>query len=152
MAKHWNGHVASCTGERLLVYFGWPRAHENDVERAVRAGLELAEAVGRLPANGASFAAQVGIATGPVMIGDLVGHGMAKEQAAVGETPNLASRVLALAEPGTLVVAHGTRSLLGGLFECRDLGMQRLKGFDGCCQSNANGSPKRGKQRSQAAS
>ena len=129
VAKRWDGHLASCTGERVLVYFGWPRAHENDVERAVRGGLELAEAVRRLPADGASFAARVGIATGPVMIGDLVGHGTAKEQAAFGETPNLAARVQALAEPGTVVVAHGTRSLLGGLFDYRDLGTQRLKGF-----------------------
>ena len=128
--RRWDGHVAKCTGARVLVYFGWPRAHESDAERAVHAGLELVEAVGRLTASGAPLAARVGIATGLVMIGDLIGQGAAKEEAVLGETPNLAARVQTLAEPGTVVVGQSTRDLLGGLFEYRDLGLQRLKGFD----------------------
>ena len=113
----------------MLVYFGWPRAHEGDAERAVHAGLELVAAVGRLRVYGVPLAARVGIATGLVMIGDLIDQDGAKEEALVGETPNLAARVQTLAEPGTVVVADGTRDLLGGLFEYQDLGMQRLKGF-----------------------
>jgi class 3 adenylate cyclase/predicted ATPase len=127
--RRWDGHVAKYTGDRVLVYFGWPRAHEDDVERAVRAGLELVGAVGRLTAYGAPLAARVGIATGLVMIGDPIGQRAEKQEAVVGETPNLAARVQTLAEPGTVVVAEGTRDLAGGLFEYRDLGMQRLKGF-----------------------
>ena len=113
----------------MLVYFGWPRAHEGDAERAVNAGLELVGAVGRLTTHGVPLAARVGIATGLVMIGELIGQGAAKEEAVLGETPNLAARVQTMAQPGTVVVADGTRDLLGGLFEYRDLGMQRLKGF-----------------------
>jgi class 3 adenylate cyclase len=127
--SRWDGHVPKYTNDRVLVYFGWPRAHEADAERAVRAGLELVEAVGRLRVYGVPLAARVGIATGLVVIGDLIGQGGAKEETLVGETPNLAARVQTLAEPGTVVVADGTRDLLGGLFEYQDLGMQRLKGF-----------------------
>ena len=96
---------------------------------AVHAGLELVRAVGRLTAHGMPLAARVGIATGLVMIGDLIGQGAAKEEAVLGEAPNLAARVQTMAEPGTVVVADVTRDLLRGLFEYRDLGMQRLKGF-----------------------
>jgi predicted ATPase/class 3 adenylate cyclase len=127
--RRWDGHVANYTGDRVLAYFGWPRAHEDDVERAVRGGLELIEAVGRLRAERVPLAARVGIATGLVMVGDLIGPGAAKEEAVFGETPNLAARLQTLAEPGSVVVADGTRALLGGLFEYRELGMQRLKGF-----------------------
>jgi class 3 adenylate cyclase/predicted ATPase len=129
--ERWDGHVAKYTGDRVLVYFGWPRALEGDAERAVSAGLELVGAVERLTTYGAPLAARVGIASGVVMIGDPIGQGAAKEEAVVGETPNLAARVLTLAQPGTVVVADGTRDLLGDLFEYRDLGMQRLKGFAG---------------------
>jgi class 3 adenylate cyclase len=133
----WDGHVAKCTGDSVLVYFGWPRAHEGDAERAVHAGLELVRAVGRLRVHGVPLAAGVGIATGLVVIGDLIGQGAAKEEAVLGEAPNLAARVQTMAEPGTVVVADGTRDLLGGLFEYRDLGKQQLKGFAeprGCWQ------------------
>jgi class 3 adenylate cyclase/predicted ATPase len=126
--SRWDGHIVKYTGDRVLVYFGWPRADEGDAERAVRAGLELVGAVGRLTAHGVPLAARVGIATGLVMTGDLIGQGAAKEEVVLGETPNLAARVQVLAEPGTIVVADGTRDLVGGLFEYRDLGMQRLKG------------------------
>src|SRR5689334_23271150 len=125
------GHVAKLMGDGVLAYFGWPRAHEDDAERAVRAGLALAAAVGRLTATaaGAPLAARVGIATGPVMVGDLVGAEEARERAVVGETPNLAARLQALAEPGAVVVAEGTRRLLGSLFELADLGARELRGF-----------------------
>ena len=125
-----DGHVAKLMGDGVLAYFGWPRAHEDDAERAVRAGLAIAEAVGRLatPA-GEPLAARVGIATGLVVVGDLVGEGAAREEAVVGETPNLAARLQEAAEPGAVVVADGTRRLLGEVFELRELGPTRLKGF-----------------------
>ena len=111
------GHVAKFMGDGVLAYFGWPRAHEDEAERAVRAGLAVAAAVPGIAAPaGERLAARVGIATGPVVVGDLIGSGEAREQAVVGETPNLAARLQALAEPGAVVVAEGTRRLLGGLF------------------------------------
>ena len=104
-------------GDGVLAYFGWPAAHEDEAERAVRAGLAVAAAVARLAAPaGEPLAARVGIATGLVVVGDLIGEGAAREEAVVGETPNLAARLQALAEPGAVVVAEGTRRLLGGLF------------------------------------
>ena len=125
-----DGHVAKLMGDGVLAYFGWPRAHEDEAERAVRAGLAIAEAVGRLatPA-GEPLAARVGIATGLVVVGDLVGEGAAREEAVVGETPNLAARLQEAAAPGAVVVADGTRRLLGEVFELRELGPTRLKGF-----------------------
>jgi AAA ATPase domain/Adenylate and Guanylate cyclase catalytic domain len=114
----------------VLAYFGFPQAHEDDAERAVRAGLAVVEAVGRLRTpEGAPLGVRVGIATGPVVVGDLVGSGPAQERAVVGETPNLAARLQALAEPGAVVIARGTRQLVGGLFEYADLGRRPVKGF-----------------------
>jgi class 3 adenylate cyclase/predicted ATPase len=128
--KQWEGHVAKYMGDGVLAYFGYPRAHEDDGERAVRAGLALVDAVGRMTvASGEPLAARVGIATGLVMVGDLVGEGPAQEQTVVGETPNLAARLQALARPGSVVISQATRRLLGGLFELTDLGPQRLRGF-----------------------
>ena len=117
-------------GDGVLAYFGWPRAHEDDAERAVQAGLAIVVAVSRLstPA-GEPLAARVGIATGLVVVGDLVGEGAAREEAVVGETPNLAARLQETASPGAVVIADGTRRLLGELFELRELGPTRLKGF-----------------------
>ena len=123
------GHVAKYMGDGVLAYFGWPRAHEDDAERAVRSGLALVQAVGGLEAAGRPLAARIGIATGLVVVGDLVGQGAAQEEAVVGETPNLAARLQALAEPGSVVISQATRRLVGGLFELTDLGPQRLKGF-----------------------
>jgi len=124
------GHVAKYMGDGVLAYFGWPIAHEDEAERAVRAGLAITEAVGCLSnAGGEPLAARVGIATGLVMVGELIGEGAAQEQSVVGETPNLAARLQALAQPGQVVVAASTRRLVGGLFELADLGPQRLKGF-----------------------
>jgi class 3 adenylate cyclase len=128
--ERWGGHVAKYMGDGVLAYFGWPVAHEDEAERAVRAGLTLAEAVGKVvsPAGG-SLAARVGIATGLVMVGELIGEGPAQEQTVVGETPNLAARLQALAAPGSVVISQATRRLVGGLFELGDLGPLRLKGF-----------------------
>jgi hypothetical protein len=115
-------------GDGVLVYFGYPQAHEDDAERAVRAGLELIAAVNALK-TGASLQTRVGIATGLVVVGDLIGTGSAQEQAVVGETPNLAARLQSIAEPNTVVIAESTRKLLGGLFELHDLGAKELKGI-----------------------
>jgi len=125
-----DGHVAKFMGDGVLAYFGWPRAHEDEAERAVRAGLAIAAAVAKLvtPAKG-PLGARVGIATGLVVVGDLVGKGAAQEEAVVGETPNLAARLQSLAEVGCVVVAGATRLLLGELFELVDLGTHDLKGF-----------------------
>src|SRR5262245_23643137 len=124
-----DGFVAKYMGDGVLVYFGYPRAHEDDAERAVRAGLALIDAIGRLDVGSANLQARVGIATGPVVVGDLIGEGPAQEHAVVGEAPNLAARLQALAEPNAVVIAAGTRRLIGDLFECRDLGAVEVKGM-----------------------
>jgi class 3 adenylate cyclase len=124
----YDGFIAKFMGDGVLAYFGFPRAHEDDAERAVRAGLDIVAAVERLRAP-APLKVRVGIATGLVVVGDLIGAGAAQEQVVVGETPNLAARLQALAEPGAVVIAATTRTLTGGLFEYRDLGTSSLKGF-----------------------
>ena len=116
------GFVAKYMGDGVLAYFGYPRAHEHDAERAVRAGLALAEAVPRLETAAGSLPVRVGIATGVVVVGDLIGTGQAQQRGVVGETPNLAARLRGLAEPNRVVIAEGTRALLGNLFELQDLG------------------------------
>jgi class 3 adenylate cyclase len=126
----WDGYVAKYMGDGMLAYFGWPRAHEDDAERAVRAGLELVGAVGRLdPAGSTRLAARVGMATGEVVVGDLIGERTAREHNVVGETPNLAARMQAVARAGTVVIESRTRRLLGNLFDLRSLGQVALKGF-----------------------
>ena len=122
--------MAKFMGDGILIYFGYPQAHEDDAERAVRAGLELVRAVGDLKTH-APLQTRVGIATGLVVVGDLIGSGAAQEQAIVGETPNLAARLQDIAEPNSVVVAESTRKLLGYLFELVDLGAQDLKGIAG---------------------
>jgi class 3 adenylate cyclase/predicted ATPase len=124
------GHVAKFLGDGVLAYFGWPQADEDDAERAVRASLAIIGAVGSLatPAGG-PLAARVGIATGLVVVGDLIGKGAAQEEAVVGETPNLAARLQEAARPSTVVVAEGTCRLLGKVFDLRPLGPIHLKGF-----------------------
>ena len=124
------GFVAKYMGDGVLVYFGYPQAHEDDAERAVRAGLELIAAVSALKAP-VSLQTRVGIATGLVVVGDLIGSGEAQERGIVGETPNLAARLQGIAEPNTVVIAEGTRRLLGNLFELDDLGSRDLKGITG---------------------
>src|SRR6516165_4639995 len=130
VVTRYDGFVAKFMGDGVLVYFGYPRAHEDDAERAVRAGLEIAAAVTHLETRGTErLAVRIGIATGLVVVGDLVGEGSAQEQAVVGETPNLAARLQALAEPGQIVLAGATRRLIGDLFRLRNLGRQTAKGF-----------------------
>jgi class 3 adenylate cyclase/predicted ATPase len=124
-----DGFVAKYMGDGVLIYFGYPRAHEDDAERAVRAGLAAINAVGRLDVKSVKLQARVGIATGLVVVGDLIGEGSAQEQSVVGETPNLAARLQSLAEPDALVIAAGTRRLVGDLFEVRDLGAVAVKGI-----------------------
>jgi len=124
------GFVAGYIGDGVLAYFGYPHAHEHDAERAVQAGLALVEAVPKLETTtGSPLQVRVGIATGLVVVGNLVGTGAAEEQMVVGETPNLAARLQALAEPGAVVIASSTRRLTGGLFEYRDLGTAPIKDF-----------------------
>jgi class 3 adenylate cyclase len=124
------GFVAKYMGDGVLAYFGYPQADEHDAERALRAGLALVEAVAGLEtAARAPLQVRVGIATGLVVVGDLIGEGAAQEQAVVGETPNLAARLQALAEPGAVVIAPSTRRLTGGLFDYEDLGAVEIKGL-----------------------
>ncbi|MBR0784842.1 adenylate/guanylate cyclase domain-containing protein [Bradyrhizobium iriomotense] len=124
------GHVAKFLGDGVQAYFGWPRASEDAAEQAVRAGLAVATAVSGMSSGaGGLLAARVGIATGLVVVGDLLGEGAAREEAVTGETPNLAARLQQVAEPGTVVIADSTRRLVGDLFEFIELGSLRLKGF-----------------------
>jgi class 3 adenylate cyclase/predicted ATPase len=124
-----DGFVAKYMGDGVLVYFGYPQAHEDDAERAVRAGLGVVDGVGCLDVKSVKLQVRVGIATGLVVVGDLIGEGSAQEQSVVGETPNLAARLQALAEPGAVVIAAHTRRLVGDLFEYRDLGIVEVKGL-----------------------
>jgi class 3 adenylate cyclase/predicted ATPase len=126
--QRFGGFVAKYMGDGVLVYFGFPQAHEDDPERAVRAGLELIQAVESLKSS-APLQTRVGIATGLVVVGDLIGSGSAREQAVVGETPNLAARLQGIAEPNRVVIAEDTRRLIGNLFELEDLGPKDLKGI-----------------------
>jgi class 3 adenylate cyclase len=124
------GFVAKYMGDGVLAYFGYPRADEHDAERAVRAALKLVEKVAGLDTVAAApLQVRVGIATGLVVVGDLIGQGASQEQAVVGETPNLAARLQALAEPGTVVIGPSTRRLTAGLFDYEDLGAIEIKGF-----------------------
>jgi class 3 adenylate cyclase len=124
------GFVAKYMGDGVLAYFGYPQAHEDDAEHAVRCGLALVDAACLLQtSHGASLQVRIGIATGVVVVGDLIGEGAAQEQGVVGETPNMAARLQTLAEPGQVVIAQSTRRLTSGLFEYRDLGRLLLKGL-----------------------
>jgi class 3 adenylate cyclase/predicted ATPase len=125
-----DGFVAKYMGDGVLVYFGYPQAHEDDAERAVRTGLALIEAVGKLRTQ-EPLQVRIGVATGLVVVGDLFGSGEAQERGVVGETPNLAARLQGVAEPNMVVIAESTRRLLGNLFELQDLGPKDLKGIAG---------------------
>jgi class 3 adenylate cyclase len=124
-----DGFVSRYMGDGVLVYFGYPQAHEDDAERAVRAGLGAVDAVSRLDVKSVKLQMRIGIATGLVVVGDLIGGGSAQERSVVGETPNLAARLQALAEPNAVVISAGTRRLVGNLFEYRDLGAVEVKGI-----------------------
>jgi class 3 adenylate cyclase/predicted ATPase len=128
--QRFGGFVAKYLGDGVLVYFGYPQAHEDDAERAVRAGLELVAAVSALKAA-SPLQTRVGIATGLVVVGDLIGSGAAQERGIVGETPNLAARLQSAAEPNAVAIAESTRKLVGNLFELQDLGAKDLKGIAG---------------------
>src|SRR5262245_24138858 len=124
-----DGFVARYMGDGVLAYFGYPQAHEDDAERAVRAGLELIAAATTLDTR-VSLQSRVGIATGLVVVGDLIGSGDAQERGMVGKTPNLAARMQGIAEPNMVVICDSTRRLIGNLFELKDLGLRELKGID----------------------
>src|SRR5215472_15842300 len=124
------GFIAKYMGDGVLAYFGYPRAQEHDAEIGVRTGLAIVEAVPRLDTSAeAPLQVRVGIATGLVVVGDLIGSGAAQEQAVVGETPNLAARLQTAAQPGAVVISASTRRLTGGLFKYRDLGSIQVKGL-----------------------
>jgi class 3 adenylate cyclase/tetratricopeptide (TPR) repeat protein len=128
--RRFDGLVAKYMGDGVLVYFGYPRAHEDDAERAVRAGLDTVAAVAQfdVPAVG-KLQVRIGIATGLVVVGDLTGEGESRERGVVGETPNLAARLQALAEPSSVLIAPATRRLIGNRFRLRDLGRYEVKGL-----------------------
>ena len=128
------GFVAKYMGDGVLIYFGYPEAHEHDAERAVLAGLEVIAGVTVLKSP-VPLQTRVGLATGMVVVGDLIGSGEAQERGIVGETPNLAARLQGIAEPNMVVLAEGTRKLLGNLFELEDLGAKDLKGIAGPVQT-----------------
>ncbi len=131
MIGRFGGFVAKYMGDGVLAYFGYPQAHEDDAARAVRAGLAMVQEVTRVavPSGLDRLRARIGIATGLVVVGDLIGTGAAQEQSVAGETPNLAARLQTLAPPGEVVIAPATRRLLGREFQLADLGLQDLKGF-----------------------
>jgi class 3 adenylate cyclase/tetratricopeptide (TPR) repeat protein len=128
----YDGFIADFRGDGIFAYFGYPRAHEDDAERTVRAALEIVAAVMRLETRaGEPLSVRIGIATGLVVVGDLGGKGSLREHSVVGDAPNIAARLQTLAEPNTIVVAESTRRLLGNLFRLRDLGPHGLKGIGG---------------------
>src|ERR1700760_249073 len=127
--KAYKGFIARYVGDGVLIYFGWPEAHETDAARAVRAGLAVAAAVSEAPVAGQTLQVRIGIATGLVIAGDQIGSGESHQQTAIGETPNLAARLQSLAGPGQVVIDAATRRQIGGLFDCRELGSVELKGL-----------------------
>ena len=126
--QRFGGFVAKYMGDGMLAYFGYPEAHEDDAERAVRAGLEMIAAIAKLKVR-APLQTRVGIATGLVVVGDLIGSGASQERGITGETPNLAARLQAIAEPNTVVIGEATRKLVGNLFDLEDLGARDFKGI-----------------------
>src|SRR4029077_21218684 len=128
--QRFGGFVAKYMGDGVLVYFGYTQAHEDDAERGVRAGLAIVSAVSDLKTH-APVQTRVGIATGLVVVGELIGSGETQERGIVGETPNLAAQLQGIAKPNTVVIAESTRKLLGNLFELDDLGARELKGIAG---------------------
>ena len=125
-----DGYIARYMGDGLLVYFGYPQAHEDDAERAVRTGLAIVDAVGGLVTpDGAELQVRIGMATGLVVAGDIVGEGASEERVVLGDTPNLAARLQSLAAPNAVVIADDTRQLVEGLFVVDKLGARSLKGI-----------------------
>jgi class 3 adenylate cyclase len=129
--SRFDGFVAKYMGDGVLIHFGYPQAHEDDAERAVRAGLALIEGVGSIgKIDVEKLQVRIGIGTGPVIVGDLIGRGEAQERGVVGETPNLPARLQAIAEPNTVVIAASTRRLVDSLVEFHDLGAIAAEGFN----------------------
>ena len=128
IAAH-QGTVSGYSGDGIFAYFGYPEAHEDTADRAIRAALEIAWSVAQVQLAGETLQVRVGIATGVVVVGDLVGKDAREERSAIGDAPNLAARLQALAEPGSVLISHSTRVLAGALFEYVDLGEQPIKGF-----------------------
>ena len=129
IARH-GGHIAKWVGDGATIYFGYPRAHEDDAERAARAGLALTDAIAKLGrSHGMALDVRIGISSGLVVVGELIGEGEARERGIVGETANLAARLRSQAEPGAILVSEQTRRLLGNAFEITAIGPQQLKGF-----------------------
>ena len=128
--SRFEGHIAQFLGDGVLAYFGWPQTHEDEAERAIRAALSITAVASNLkPRLGQNLQTRIGIATGTVVVGELIAEGSSVRHTAVGETPNFAARLQGLAEPGTVVIADSTRRLLGDLFVLRELGPQTLKGI-----------------------
>ena len=130
--QRYDGHIAQLLGDGLLVYFGYPHAHEDDAQRAVRAGLGMLTAMGDLntglqQAQGIQLAIRIGVHTGLVVIGEMGGQGR-QEQLALGEVPNVCSRIQGVAEPNTIAMSEATYRLVQGYFACQDLGAQTLRG------------------------
>jgi len=132
--RRFDGYIAQYLGDGVLVYFGYPHAHENDAERAVYAGLAILDSLKTLnhenPQPECGLAARIGIATGHVVVGEVMGQDTAKERSVYGATPNLAARLQALAQPNQLVIDPATKRLIGNAFDVTDLGAVLLKGFD----------------------
>ena len=132
--RHFDGYIAKFMGDGILIYFGYPNAQEKDAERAVRTALAIVEALPALNAEvpgseGTRLAVRIGIASGLVVVGETIGEGTAREQTVVGDTPNLAARLQALAGPDTILISAATRDLVGDIFSCEDLGAHALKGI-----------------------
>ncbi len=130
--QQYEGHIAQYLGDGLLIYFGWPYAHEDDAQRAVHTGLGIVEAVDLLntslaPTYGIQLAVRLGIHTGPVVVGEMGSSGR-HEHLALGETPNIAARLEGLAQPGTVIISDDTRRLVAGAFHDDGLGTPELKG------------------------
>ena len=132
--ERYEGYIARFFGDGMLVYFGYPRAHEDETQRAIHAGLEILEELDSMNSGertqGSNLAARIGIATGPVVVGDIIGEGASQESAVIGETPNVAARLQALAEPNQIIVSPTTKNLAAGDFSYRSLGEQSLKGVE----------------------
>lgn len=126
---NYEGSIARFVGDGVLAYFGYPRAHEDDAERAVRAGLDMIAAIKPLETRAEPIEVRIAIATGLVVVGDLISGSASEQQAMIGDTPNIAARLQSLAEPGAVIVAASTRELLGDLFTFRDLGLRQVKGI-----------------------
>ncbi len=123
------GFIASYVGDGVLTYFGWPEAHEANAERAAGAALAVVKAIAQAPVRGEPLRVHIGIATGLVVVGESIGKGEARQQTAIGETPNRAARLQGLADPDGIVIDDATRRQIGGIFECQDLGTVALKGL-----------------------